>query len=217
MTMIDVTTGSDTPQPEARQSPPGLEPDVARIPDGFAGPAVVEQTNHLEWRLVRELRYGANSQEFTVPVGATTDFASVPRLTAWLMPRSGPSARAGILHDHLWRVEAPAGRIAYREADGILRQALRRCGVPFVLRWLCWTGVRWGALLTRKNGYVGWWRDAPLVLLWTVLALPVVLPPTVVIGLALVVIAVVEALCWVPLRLGSRRKQVNPPKITIHT
>jgi hypothetical protein len=42
-----------------------------------------------------------------------------------------------------------------------------------------WTAVRWGALLTRRNGWRLWWLDAPLVLGITVLALPFAVPAAV--------------------------------------
>lgn len=183
---------------------------------GFVGITVVRQVEGENWVTVEPLRYTATRQRFEVPVGSSTDFASVPRVFAWLVPRSGASVAPAILHDYLWRVEAPAGRIKYREADGILRQALRLRGVPFVLRWLYWSAVRWTALTTRRRGHVGWLRDAPLVALWTLFALPVVVPPAVLIILALAVLQVVEAMTWLVLRSMSDN-QVNPPKVTMKT
>ncbi|MGI8647208.1 MAG: hypothetical protein ACR2JX_03125 [Mycobacteriales bacterium] len=52
--------------------------------------------------------------------------------------------------------------------------------------------------------------------LWTLLALPVVVPPAVLIILALAVLQVVEAMTWLVLRSMSD-KQVNPPKVTMKT
>jgi hypothetical protein len=72
----------------------------------------------------------------------------------------------------LWRVKAPAGEIEYRDADGILRQAMATLGVGVVRRYVMWAAVRWGALFTRKNGSKGWLKDAPMVLLISSLALP---------------------------------------------
>lgn len=184
---------------------------------GFHGGVSVLKKKGENWRTQEAFCYNARKQQFVVPKYSDTDFASVPRLLAWLIPRAGDSVPAAILHDHLWRVEAPAGRIAYREADGILRQALRRRGVPFVLRWLCWTAVRWGAL-TRRNGTVGWWRDAPMVVLWTVLALPVVIPPVVAVGAALVVVQIAEAATWAVLKVNPfAKKRVNRPKVSLKT
>lgn len=186
-----------------------------RAGKGFIGPTIVQKLPGNNWTTVRAFKYVAARQEFTVPVCSDTDFASIPRVFAWLVPRAGDSVSAAILHDHLWRVEAPAGRVAYREADGILRQALRMSGVPFILRWLCWTAVRWGAL-TRPRGYLGWWKDAPLVLTWTVIAAPIVLPPALVVSVALLIMQVFEACSWVILKPFSR-KRVNDPKISVKT
>lgn len=199
------------------RSTPAADTSSGPEAGGFDGPAVVEQLSANRWRVLRALSYQADTQTFTVPVGSTTDFTSVPRPVAWLIPKLGTYARPAILHDHLWRTEAPAGRITYREADAIMRQALRRGGVPFVLRWLTWTGNRWAALLTRERGDVGWWRDAPLVLLWSVCAVPVVAPPAALVALALIIIAIVEKVLWAPLRVLSRHNRVNPPTIDTTT
>jgi Protein of unknown function (DUF1353). len=180
---------------------------------GFTGPVIVTKREGNNWETLTGFRYDANEISFQVPAKSPTDFASVPRVFAWLIPRAGDSVPAAILHDHLWRDEAPAGRIAYREADGILRQALRVSGVPFVLRWLCWTAVRWGAL-TRKNGFKGWWKDFPLVLCWTLAALPVVLPAAILVGAALAVVQVAELVTWVVLYPFSR-KVVNHPRVGV--
>ncbi|MGI8647207.1 MAG: DUF1353 domain-containing protein [Mycobacteriales bacterium] len=80
---------------------------------GFVGITVVRQVEGENWVTVEPLRYTATRQRFEVPAGSSTDFASVPRVFAWLVPRSGASVAPAILHDYLWRVEAPAGRIKY--------------------------------------------------------------------------------------------------------
>lgn len=193
-------------------------PEATPTP-GFSGPPVLGKVDGLNWRLLQPLTYRANEQTFTVPAGTLTDLASVPRPVAWLVPRSGASVPAAVLHDHLWRVEAPAGAIAWRDADGILRQALRRAGVPFVQRWLMWAGVRWSALFTRPGGHVDWWRDLPAVLAWTALGLPLVLPPALLALAALLAVAAAEAVAWLILAAGRAagaggRKQLNPPGVT---
>lgn len=167
------------------------------------------------WRTWMPFGYQASRQYFEVPKGFVTDLASIPRVLAWIIPRAGASVLAAILHDRLWRWYALRGEVTYREADGILRQALRVSGVPLTQRWLAWTAVRWSSLFTRKNGYKGWWRDAPLVLLWTLIALPIVLPPAVVVGLALAALQVIEVIVWSALKVFGSRKRINHPAIGV--
>ena len=107
------------------------------------------------------------------------------------------------------------------DADGVLRRAMRELGVPFMRRWIMWAAVRWGALV-KKDGMKGWWKEAPRVLLFTIVALPIVLPPAVVIVAALLVFHLVEWIAWVPLavtrmvkrRQGKTGKEVNAPKFS---
>lgn len=179
---------------------------------GFHGTIEVRKRKGENWETLKIFTYNARHQTFHVPAGSQTDFASVPRPLAWLIPRAGDSVPAAILHDHLWRKEAPNGRITYREADGILRQALRRRNVPFILRWLAWTAVRWGAL-TRRNGHKQWWKDAPLVITWTLLATPIVLPAATLVTISLLVIKLAETLTWLILKPTTRTKRVNKPTI----
>jgi hypothetical protein len=51
---------------------------------------------------------------------------------------------------------------------------MRELGVPFVLRWLMWTGVRLGAVANpvRRPGVL---RDLPLMLVWAIPAAPFIL------------------------------------------
>ena len=123
--------------------------------------------------------------DFTAAPPMHTDFASVPRAFVWFLPRYGRYTKAAILHDHLWQVEVPKGHITRREADGILRQAMRQLEVPFLRRWIMWTAVRWVSLFKRKDR-AGWLKDAPLVLLTSILALPIVFPPAILVMVSLV-------------------------------
>ena len=140
----------------------------------------------------------------------------------WFIPRYGRYTKAAILHDYLCSVCVPARRVSRIEADGIFRQAMRELGVPFLQRWIMWAAVRWGAL-TKGDGREDWWKEAPRVVLITVLALPVVAPPAIVIAVALLAYWVVELLAWVPLKLtqraklrrGKPAKKVNAPALHI--
>ncbi len=190
---------------------------------GFEGESkvVVEQVDDTNWVTREELRYRGNDQEFVVPSGTATDFASVPRVFVWLLPRYGRYTKAAILHDHLWRNLAADGSISWVDADALFRRAMRDLGVPFLRRWLMWAAVRWAALL-KPGGRSGWWREAWRVVLLTAVAAPIVVPPAAAVVVALAMFYVVEWVLYVFLevhKLARRRlgrptpKAVNPPEV----
>ena len=201
-------------------APAPATPAPAADAAGFAPGTrvVVEQVDAVNWRVLEPITYRGQRDVWTVPAGAGTDFASVPRVFVWLVPSYGKYTAAAILHDHLWREVVPAGTLSRLDADGLFRQAMRQLGVPFAQRWLMWAAVRWNAL-THADGRAGWLREAPRVLAVTALALPVVLPPAAAVAVGLVAAQVVEAAWYVPLRLGRwlqgrlarRAKRVNQP------
>lgn len=178
------------------------------------------------WELQQQLLYTGKSETFTVEPPFATDFASVPRVFVWFLPRYGRYTRAAILHDALWKM-ARVGEIAWRDADGIFRRAMRELEVPYLRRWIMWTAVRWAALKNfRKGGAVGWWKDAPLVLLFTLIAAPLVLPPAVVILVSLMIFYLWEVVVWVALLVGRwlkgrlgrpSPKQLNRPGFSLKT
>ena len=160
----------------------------------FDPPSAVLRTAGADgWTLVEPLSYVGDRDRFVVPAGFETDLASVPRPVTWLVPRSGRYTLAAVLHDWLCEVGIRTGVVTSRQADGIFRRVMREAGVPVLLRWIMWTGVRWGALknpLRRR----GWLLSAPGVLAITVLAAPLVLPPAVLIVPGLLVYAAAERL-----------------------
>lgn len=177
-----------------------------------------------DWEVQEGYWYTSNRRQIHVPAGQDTDFASSPRLTVWLIPAYGLYTASAVLHDHLYRVAIPEGRLGYREADATFLEAMRLQGVSFVMRWLAWTGVRWGSLV-RRGGWRGWIRDLPLVAVWTLVALPLVALPAVTITVSLLLLAALEALVWLPLAVARRlshkppeqQKYVNPPKVSART
>jgi len=193
-----------------------------RRPLGFLHPfpVDVQQVNEQDWKTLRALVYHASAVEFEVPVHSGTDFASVPRVFVWFIPRYGRYTKAAILHDYLCRVEVPARRISRIDADGIFRQAMRELGVPFLRRWIMWAAVRLGAL-TDSAGRENWWKEAWRVALIAGLALPVVGPAAALIMITLLVFYAVEFLAWLPLwaarrfreRRGRPAKRVNRPEL----
>lgn len=186
-------------------------------PIGFESPfpVAVSQIGAREWELTAPLVYHGNRRIFTAPVGSTTDFASVPQSLRGLI-RFDEVASA-VFHDRLWRYWVPhsAGypatdQVTYRDADGLLRQALMAQNVGLLRRWIIWAGVRLGAL-ARPGGRHQWWRDAPAVLGISLLMLPVALLPTP-IGLALLGLAerVVSPLDRRRHQLQAERRQLRP-------
>ncbi len=169
----------------------------------------VRQLDEVDWEVLQAFSYRTPSRSYTVPVGQRTDFASVPRVFVWLLPRYGRYTLSAILHDHLWRDLVPTGELTYRDADRLFRQALGSQAVPVLRRWLMWTAVRWGALV-KPGGRSGWLGDAPLVVLVSLLAAPVVLPPAAVVLVALVVFYLAELVVWLPARLAGRSSRSVP-------
>ena len=187
---------------------------------------VVQQvggTDDTNWIVKHVLDYQGKTDQFEVGVEFKTDFASVPKLFSWFLPRYGRYTRAAILHDMLWE-QAKRDHGGWHDADALFRRAMREEDVPFLKRWVMWAAVRWGALVNHKYGSLkGWLKDAPLVLLVTILALPVVAPPAIVILLALVLFFLYECVAWVMLKIGRLvkdrllkkppMKQLNAPSI----
>jgi hypothetical protein len=169
------------------------------------GTLVVRRVDADTWALVDDLVYRGRWERFVVPAGFRTDFASVPRVVTWLVPRFGAYTLAAILHDWLCREGIDSGAVTSREADGIFRRVMRESGVPVLRRWMMWAGVRWGAL-TDEQRRPGWVVSAPGVLAISVLAAPLVVPPAVVILPGLLVYAVAEGL--VALVAPTRRDEM---------
>ena len=119
------------------------------------------------WLVAAPLAYevGAlgSGETITVPSGATTDLASIPRL-AWSIgyPPDGPWLKAAVVHDFLYRTRGTgwlggqrwlSRRSAYSraEADAVLREAMAALSVGPLERAVIWTAVRLG-------GAGGWGR-----------------------------------------------------------
>ena len=93
---------------------------VSPMPDGRTWAIWKEFTYH-----VGQLNSG---ETITVPLGFRTDFASVPPIFRFLVPRWGKYGKAAIVHDFCyWKQQYPRER-----ADEIFREAM---GVSEVARW----------------------------------------------------------------------------------
>lgn len=173
-------------------------------------PVAASQIGPTEWELTAALVYHGNQRVFLIEPGATTDYGSVPQWLRALIRFS--EVASAVLHDHLWRVIVPNSqglpgeeRVTYRDADGLLRQALMTQNVKLLRRWAIWAGVRLGAL-TRPGGWHLWWKDAPAVLGISLAMTPVALLPTP-LGLALFNLA---ELLVSP--LDGRRRRIHTPR-----
>lgn len=81
-----------------------------------------------------------DGQQFSVPAGYDTDYASVPRLLWWLLPPTGKYTCAAIVHDWLYW-EQPVRRV---DADRYFLEAMADCGTSWWERTLIYWGVRVG-------------------------------------------------------------------------
>lgn len=103
------------------------------------------QTDAQRWRLEDWLIYdipigdGHTPLRIIVPRGFVTDFASVPPLLTWAVPRYGLHTRAAILHDFLYSRKGKCPRFV---ADAIFRQAMEDCKVPWLTRVVMYYAVR---------------------------------------------------------------------------
>lgn len=185
----------------------------------FLSDLVVRDLGDNNWKVLQPLVYQGRKQKFDVPAGAETDFASVPILFQWLIPRSGKYTKAAVLHDYLWRVPEAHVGVSRGEADDIFRRCLQELGVPLLRRWIMWAGVRLGSLW--KSRFSDRPRDLPKVLLVALF------PGVFVVGSGIVVLAMLlgflllealAALVLVALRRQPSVKEstrpVNPPNIS---
>lgn len=138
-------------------------------PDPTAEPRVLLERvvrRKEEFRMLRRIAYDdAEYGEILVPDDTETfftDFASVPAIFTWLVPKSGRHLPAALVHDGLVH---PPGEPTYVSSDGhvidrvgadrVFRDAMRDSEVGFVRRWLVWSVV---TLATIAGGSVAWSR-----------------------------------------------------------
>jgi hypothetical protein len=109
----------------------------------------------VQWRVAEPLVYDVGAegsgQSITVPAGAITDLASIPRF-AWSLgfPPDGGWTKAAVVHDRLYELRGDVQRTGHpapytrAEADAILREAMGVLGVPSWQRAVIWSSVRLG-------------------------------------------------------------------------
>lgn len=84
-----------------------------------------------------------------VPAGFITDFASIPRVLWNILPPTGKYTKAAVLHDWLYRTTNLATR---KQADDVLLEAMKVCGVSWWQRVAIYSGVRVGGMSSYKGG-----------------------------------------------------------------
>lgn len=159
---MDGFTGvTSTPvDPSAASADTIIDTDLG-LAHTLGGPAAFapRRVDDSSWELAERFAYIAESGDtFIVPKDLETfgtDLTSIPWVFAWLVPSNGPHVPGVLLHDGLvcseGREPCPSHfgpEVDRVEADRLLREANRRCGTPFLQRWLIWTGVMLATLKT---------------------------------------------------------------------
>ena len=156
--------GPTTPRPAAFYDgglpPGGSHPELPakvmleRIEDTSGGPGVTALES---FRMLRRIAYRDEEYgEILVPADLDTfetDFASVPTLLTWLVPKTGAHLPAALLHDGLVggrdyvATERPdPDPIDRVGADLVFRRAMRDSCIPLIRRWLVWSAVTLGTI-----------------------------------------------------------------------
>lgn len=110
---------------------------------------VTDREARAQWVLTEPLVYHGNFDQWEIPSGFKTDFASVPRAFWSLLPPWGRYKKAAVVHDWLYAGHGVASR---READAIFIRMMRELGVSLWRRWTMWAAVRlfgWAAWTKR--------------------------------------------------------------------
>jgi hypothetical protein len=122
------------------------------------------------FRMLRRIAYADEVHgEILVPRDPgsfVTDFASVPALFTWLVPKTGSHLPAALVHDGLvggddYVAAAPIDRVA---ADAVFRRAMRDSYIGPIRRWLVWSAVTLGTIW---HGSDAWTRGRHLRYLLT--------------------------------------------------
>ena len=100
------------------------------------------------WLLTAPLKYESDIiGKLTVPKGATTDFASIPRVPIVYALCKGIARRPAVVHDFLYRT----GKTERTVADDVFLEAMKCSGVDWFRRNAMYRAVR----LFGKSSYRG--------------------------------------------------------------
>ena len=114
-------------------------------------------TTGRDFRLTQDFSYSPPGVKSVVaPADSETDFASIPRLVTWLIPKLGKHTYPAVIHDRLCRTASNQKERA--TADWVFRKGMEDAGVGFPKRWVMWLAVRiagWVVWTFNINGRVG--------------------------------------------------------------
>jgi hypothetical protein len=89
----------------------------------------------------------------TVPIGFSTDFASIPRIFWTVLPKWGKYGNAAVVHDYLYyRQELNAAKLPRKTADDILLEGMIVLNVVPWQRFVIYHAVRW-------FGFFAWYSN----------------------------------------------------------
>jgi hypothetical protein len=100
-------------------------------------------SNGRDFQLHEPVTYEIDNLRIVVPRWFITDWASVPRIFSWLIPKDR-ARRPAVIHDWLYSTRGMQGALTRRACDNIFLAAMRDSGVPWVTRGLIWLAVRVG-------------------------------------------------------------------------
>lgn len=115
-----------------------------------------------KYSLTEPVEYLAcDGHTYVLPVAGyprQTDFASIPPMLTWLVPRDGRHTPAAILHDAF--IGGTKGEdyttdeefVSDERADYLFREAMQHARVGFLRRWSMWAAVSLRTLLARPDG-----------------------------------------------------------------
>ena len=103
----------------------------------------------LEWEICKEFSYQDDKLgiKVTVPKGAKTDFASIPRVFWPILPPVGRYSKAAVVHDYLYR----NGLFTRKDCDLVFLHAMEELNVAKWKRVIMYRAVR----LFGKSAYKG--------------------------------------------------------------
>lgn len=109
----------------------------------FSKDAVIRIIPGGDWELISPLTYQHPVLgEITVPAGFITDLASIPRICHRIVnPCTTGTRRPAIIHDYLY---TGISSLTRKQADRVLYDALRECGINWALANAMYYTVRVG-------------------------------------------------------------------------